>query len=290
MTTDEARSPYVAKFLSLLAPGLGHVYTGRIVPGLAFSGGAVAVGMLGTTASVLGSSSTHTALLVAAGCWLGLWFIAAIDAFRGARRGRGPLSAPLPARPAPSEYDRWYVYAVLAALTLASAASWALAVRERVAQVFHVPSVSMEPTISKGSHVLANELAYRKGPVRRGDVVVFVNPNERSQRYVKRVVALPGETVEMRGGDLLVDGVMLPHESDPSLPGGDGALETNGGARYRIRLVPPDGSGAATPLPATKVPNGQCFVLGDNRSHSIDSRNVGPVPLADIVGRVDHVW
>src|SRR5580692_4794502 len=102
----EAKSPYVTTFLSLLAPGLGHVYTGRIVPGLAFSGGAVAVGMLGTAAAVVASSSTSPTLVVAAGCWLVLWLIGAIDAFRGVRPGAAPPAGAPRSGPARSEYDR----------------------------------------------------------------------------------------------------------------------------------------------------------------------------------------
>jgi signal peptidase I len=152
----------------------------------------------------------------------------------------------------------------------------------------------MEPTVSKGAHVLVNELAYRTGPVKRGDIVVFVNPNERAQRYIKRVVALAGETVEMRGDDVFIDGAMLLHESGGSLSGGDPTItEANGGARYRVFPASSKDSldsGVPKALAATRVPAGHCFVLGDDRRHSIDSRSVGPVPLADIVGRVDYVW
>jgi signal peptidase I len=287
---SNARNPYTATFLSLLAPGLGHIYTGRIVPGLAFSGASVAAGMVGTMAMVGASSSACAAFVVAGGFWVGLWAIAAIDAFRGARSaGASSPSAATASRPT-REYDRWYVYAVLGALTLASASNWALVVRERVVQVFRVPSGSMEPTIAKGSRVLVNELAYRRGPVVRGDIVVFVNPNERSQRYIKRVVALPGDTVEMRGDDVVVDGTTLRRESEAPREGGDAIEETNGGARYRILLAAADDTHEPKAFPATKVPNGYCFVLGDNRRRSTDSRDVGPVPLADLVGRVDHAW
>ncbi len=66
--------------------------------------------------------------------------------------------------------------------------------------------------------------------------------------------------------------------------------ETNGDASYRIRLSPSEDLRAARTFAAMKVPNGHCFLLGDNRHHSVDSREVGPVPLTDIVGRVDRTW
>jgi signal peptidase I len=123
--------------------------------------------------------------------------------------------------------------------------------------------------------------------VRRGDRIVFVNPNERDQSYVKRVVALPGDTVEVRGGDLFVNGVGLAQ-----LPGSaeNVRVEVNGDARYPIVVgAPADDSRPTRASGLVQVPNGHCFVLGDNRNHSIDSRDVGPVPLADVVGRVDYV-
>jgi signal peptidase I len=94
----------------------------------------------------------------------------------------------------------------------------------------------------------------------------------------------------MRGDDVVVDGTTLRRESEAPREGGDAIEETNGGARYRILLAAADDTHEPKAFPATKVPNGYCFVLGDNRRRSTDSRDVGPVPLADLVGRVDHAW
>ena len=256
---ERTRNPYVAKLLSLLAPGLGHLYAGRLVPALALSGGTMALGMLGTVAVVATPSLTRVAVVVAGLGWAVLWLGAAVDAFRAASRGAGSHEqAPL------------YLYAVIAFLSLTSATTWTLAVRERVVEVFHVPTASMEPAIAAGSHLLVDKVAYRTGPVRRGDIVVFINPDARYQTFVKRVVALPGDTVEVRDDAVLVNGA--------SLAGGPVA-EPAGGGR-----------GGDGERQQAKVPTGHCFVLGDNLRHSIDSRDVGPVPLRDIVGRVDRWW
>jgi signal peptidase I len=116
---------------------------------------------------------------------------------------------------------------------------------------------------------------------------VFQNPNERYQDYVKRVVALPGDTVEMRDDDVFINGTMLAHVAAV----GDGVLEeTNGDARYRIMLEASRDPQSTSTFAAIKVPSGHCFLLGDNRHRSIDSRQIGPVPLVDIVGRVDRSW
>jgi signal peptidase I len=272
---NRPRNLLVTAILSALAPGVGHLHRGRVVPGIAFAFGNVVLATLGALVLAAGPGVASPLLVVALGA-LALWIAAVVDSVRGGE------AVP------PGDFNRWYVCVLLGLLSLTGAANWALAVRKEVVQVFHVPSGSMRPTLPLGAHVLVNEMAYRKGPVRRGDVVVFVIPNERYQRYVKRVVALPGDTVEVRGDDLFLNGAKLAQTpaSEENV-----RFETNGDARYPIVVEPPreDSPTTRTPGPV-KVPNGHCFVLGDNRNHSVDSRDVGPVPLADVVGRVDRVF
>jgi len=286
MTTTDRRV-YVSTFLSLLAPGLGHVYGGRWLEGVAFAGGAVAIGMLGTVAVLASAFTAHVALVGATAAWIVLWKIAAASAARGA------LVADTTSEVAPAlgVGARRYFAGLLAVLTFSSVATWVIAVRERVVEVYHVPSHSMEPGMVPGTRLVVDKLAYRSGPVRRGDIVVFVNPNERRQNYVKRVVALPGDLVEMRGDDVVVNGTPLAHDrAEQEADGARVLRETNAGSAYRIRLASWNEDGAPTTLAPMRVPNGSCFLLGDNRGHSIDSREVGPVPLADLIGKVAWTW
>jgi signal peptidase I len=272
---QKERSPYLAVLLSLVAPGLGHVYAGDVVPGLALCGANVAMGMLGTVSIVATPSLARVALLAAAAGWGALWLGAATGAYRTAARRDGP-----------GEHDRWYVYVVLAALSFASATMWAVAVRERVVEVFRIPGASMEPNIAPGTRLLVDKTAYRTGPIRRGDVVVFTNPDERYQAYIKRVVALPGDTIEIRDDTVLVNGTSLEYSTvTASL-----LEERNGDTRYRIALASDAGPRSPSTLAPVKVPGGHCFLLGDNRRQSVDSRWIGPVPLTDIVGRVWRPW
>jgi signal peptidase I len=276
---DTPRNRYVAALLSLLAPGLGHVYAGRVVQGLSLAGGTVAVGMLGTVVILATPSCAGIALLGVGAAWSVCWVTAAVGAFRCVRDASPSL--------APLEHRRGYVCVVLAVLSMSSVALLAVTVREKVAQVFRVPSRSMEPAIAAHARVLVNKRAYRSGPVRRGDVVVFTNPNERYQTYIKRVIALPGDTVEMRDDALFINGTMLAHANATPV----GVIEeSNGDARYRIVLEASRDPRSASTFAAIEVPSGHCFLLGDNRHESVDSRQIGPVPLAEIVGRVDHAW
>ena len=136
-----------------------------------------------------------------------------------------------------------------------------------VAQAFRVQGTSMEPLLRDGDRIVVNKFIYRFQPIERGDVVVFWYPRDPSVSFIKRVVALPGDTVEMRQGRLLVDGREVP---EPYLAEGFRDTDT---------------------LAPTSVSPGQYFVLGDHRRSSNDSRSWGEVPEKYIYGRaVFRFW
>lgn len=157
------------------------------------------------------------------------------------------------------------------AVILVCALSAALIIRTFVFQAFYIPSPSMTNTLQVGNRVLINKLSYRFHDVHHGDIVVFRKPNTaRAQQcyaeddiedLIKRVVALPGETVELKDGQLYVN-------DEP----------------VKESYIKP-GSGAGDPLPRTQVPPGSVWVMGDNREQSRDSRCAGPIPEKDILGR-----
>jgi len=153
----------------------------------------------------------------------------------------------------------------------------ALVIRTFVVQAFKIPSGSMLPTLQIGDHILVNKFIY--GPrlevpltqwslgqlpglrePRAGDVVVFIYPKERDKDFIKRIVAVAGQTVEARGNTLLIDGKQVEDAH----------------AHYEKRDHVDFG-------PYT-VPAGHVFVMGDNRDESYDSRFWGPVPIQDIKG------
>jgi signal peptidase I len=124
-----------------------------------------------------------------------------------------------------------------------------------------VSSQSMSPTLVAGDQVLVDKLSVRWRPPAEGELVVFRDP-ERHELVVKRVVAVSGRTVAIEDAELVVDGVVR-HEPQVDLSRIDSTY-------FGPVVVPPDA----------------VFVLGDNRSESIDSRTYGAVPLDDVVGRV----
>ena len=150
------------------------------------------------------------------------------------------------------------------------------------------------PTLLPGDRILVNKTTYQRRFVRRGDEVVFRVPAEPGMKWAKRVIALPGDTVEVKDNEVFVNGQQLAREPAPraSLAAaaqevkGELFEETNAGRRYRILFA-----ADTKPLPdyaKAKVPDGMCFVLGDNRNNSRDSRTLGFVALSDVLGDVQY--
>jgi signal peptidase I len=128
---------------------------------------------------------------------------------------------------------------------------------------FRIEGDSMEPNLHNGEYVLIDKVSYLLHAPERGDVVVFTPPNE-SRDYIKRVIGLPGDTVQVTGGQVYVNGVLL---DEPYLTG----------------YVNND-------MPARVVEEGRYFVMGDNRNNSSDSRTFGSITPQSIVGRAWLVY
>ncbi len=177
----------------------------------------------------------------------------------------------------------------------------ASSIRDDVVQAFKIPSQSMAPAILPGDRVLLNKARYKIAPVQRGDVVVFRFPDDRRRYYLKRIVALRGEWVEIRDNVVVVnDRPLIQHLAENqstlnfALP--DQArvvIEDDGRRRYAVIVDPT----RPVNMARVKVPHGQCFVLADNRQltadderHFGDSRYFGPIPLVDVMGRVAYVY
>lgn len=182
---------------------------------------------------------------------------------------------------------REYLESIVVAVILA------LFIRTFAVQAFKIPTGSMEPNLLIGDHLLVNKLVYspsagaledalmRKRPIERGHVVVFKFPEDPSRDFIKRVIGLPGETVEIRNKKIHVDGVALDepyaHFIEPPIEPGD----PNFGLRAdTIR----DNWGPQV------VPDDQLLVLGDNRDNSRDSRFWGFLPRDQVKGRALLVY
>jgi signal peptidase I len=167
-----------------------------------------------------------------------------------------------------------------------AAVVFALFARTFLFQAFEVPSPSMEKSVLTGDRLVVNRFIYApsatplaallpRRAVRRGDVIVFRFPGDPRRDFIKRVIGLPGETVAIADKRVTVDGRELIepyafHSDDRTWPD-DPAI--SGDRRRRDQM------------PATRVPEGSYFLLGDNRDDSSDSRSWGPVPAGHLLGR-----
>ena len=169
-----------------------------------------------------------------------------------------------------------------------------------------IPSGSMRPTLPEGDVVLVNRLAYdfklpltdvvvaELGEPQRGDVVTFTSPKD-GVRLIKRLVALPGDVVEMRNEVLYLNGVAADYLSPVAVtePLEDGqtsaiqARERVAGHERAVQVLPE--MNALRSFGPVQVPAGQYFFLGDNRDNSADSRYIGMVPRHLLIGRAHHV-
>ena len=184
-----------------------------------------------------------------------------------------------------------------------------LVFRSAVADWMYVPTGSMNPTIVEGDRVLIDKAAYgwrvpfttlrltHGDDPRRGDIVIFASPED-GETLIKRVVGLPGDTIQMRDERLLINGRELAYApsgdpADPDLPSTTRAQErlyareSLADRQHAIMLLPR--RAAARSFGPVTVPEGQYLMLGDSRDNSKDSRYIGLVPRDSIVGRAFRV-
>jgi len=180
-------------------------------------------------------------------------------------------------------------------------------IRSVIADWNDVPSGSMRPTILEGDRIYVNKLAFglrvpfthtwmaRWGEPKRGDIVTFASPAD-GVRLVKRVVGVPGDTIELRDNHLIVNGVQAEMDitgpSSVELPTGaripvELGRENLGGVEHAVTIIP--GSGSRSTFGPIVVPPGKFFCMGDNRDMSNDSRYIGMVPLESFYGRCPGV-
>jgi signal peptidase I len=273
--SDDAPAPRrhvgLALLLSVLCTGLGQIYAGRGRRG----GILIALALLQQPAlRLLCHVGPSNAVLVALGgipaFGLGLFVFALVDAGRLAARASRPYR--------PRAYNHAWLYAGLILFAAVWDVGGALWTRAMGFEAFRSASDSMAPGIRRGERFLVNKT--RVEDLRRGDVVVFRRPGLRRRDYVKRIVALAGESVRVAGGRVWIDGRPLRYRDR-----GDGVVgESDGRRTWRVK----PGEGGA-PQAAVVVPPDCVYVLGDDRAGSEDSRAFGSVPLGDVLGVAEYV-
>ncbi|HWE66305.1 MAG TPA: signal peptidase I [Acidimicrobiales bacterium] len=179
-------------------------------------------------------------------------------------------------QPARSRRGRWLIETLV---VVAVALVIAVVLRTFVVGTYSIPSGSMEPTLNVNDRILVDKLSYHLHGIGRTDIVVFSTPpNEHCagppvKDLVKRIIGLPGETISLSGGQVYINGKLLPQ---PWLPAVTQRSTTPGPGAQPYALAHP-----------FKIPADHVYVMGDNRTESCDSRYWGPIKESTIVGKVD---
>lgn len=279
----QPRRPLLAAFMSLILPGFGQLYNGEIHKAIwLFLGFALlSLPAMVLVALYLPASWMLPTLILSLLLILALWLYGIVDAFWQARKLQH------------YEARAWQgsgVYALI--LILCSVVALPLLtdyINHNILASFRLPSESMSPSVLRGDIIFADKRYNKpefKQAVKRGDIAIFVYPNDRTTYFIKRIIGLPGDKIRIQGADIFVNDKSLRTQAQQ---GEKNLLVTE---QYEDQQWQVQWQQISRQLPQTEmiVPNGEVFVLGDNRSVSRDSRYFGTVPLQDVVGKAKQIW
>jgi signal peptidase I len=280
-------SPAIAAILSLLSLGTGHVYAAEPWRAFGFFGAsALAVALWGVLFRplylTLGLAGVAIPLVLPAA----IYVLAAFDAAKRARTR-------------PVRYPVWLVAVAFVAFSIFRGFV-ASGLRFFFVEAFKIPSGGDVPTLMIGDHTFVDKLTPRRRPPQRGELIVFPFPEHPDQDFVKRVVGLPGDTVQTTEDGVLLNGWPVPrckvgrlHYADESMAhDGDVWVEFLGESSY---LIFEDAAAGVRTTGTWHVKPGELFVMGDNRENSHDSRMWyggagGGVPIRTVRGMPLTVW
>lgn len=257
MERSKQRNQAVAAILTLFAGGVGFLYVGKIWHALGLSMlPVVVIALFAWSGLMFAATGFYAFLLIIVVVFFGAPALAVVYA----RRAGVAVLRP---------YQRWYVYIVWL-LGFGFLSSFALGHRAEALgyETFRFPSSSMRETLLPGDYFVSNTWKYRDRLPVRGELVVFLFPVDPSIKYVKRVIGLPGDTVEIK----------------------QGVVRVNGEVMQEIYVKPENNVKTASMDATFVVPDESFFVLGDNRDYSNDSRYWGFVPGDHLHGSVEYIW
>lgn len=287
------RKPLFALALSLFLTGLGQVYNGKLKKGILLFLISIFFPFLLFQLSVVGPDKMLIVfLLLSLLADLAIYIWAALDAWKQAKRIRKNYTLKI--------YNKLYVYILLIIL-------WNLSFFGPIfdwqkicffAFPYRMSTGSMMPAVLPGDLIMTDrriDHSAENHGLKRGDLVVFKYPKNKKTHFIKRLIGVPGDEIEIKGMELYVNGEKrtgeevsyLEERRKENIKGGTVSFYEEGDSgTYVVFYI----EGTARKDLKVTVPEGYCFVLGDNRDNSMDSRHWGMVPLNDVVARAKQVY
>jgi signal peptidase I len=260
MDSLKKREPILAFLLSLVTPGLGHIYNGQLKEGLCYLVGFLLVYVI--FSSLLLKFYGMVCYLV---IMVGLFLFILLDALLGAIKLRAI---------ALKSYNKWYIYLaifLLGSVVIRPLLGWTI--KNNIVKAYKIPSSGMEPALLVGDHLIANTRIYKSEKPKRGDMVIFEFSKDPSKDFIKRVIGMEDEKVEVIDNKIYINDKLL---DDPW-----GYFEDDGSTK---------GLPVLEKFGPVVVPKDSLFVLGDNRNNSQDSRFFGFVNIKKVKGKPLYLY
>jgi len=263
------RKPIIAALLSSVTPGLGQVYNGQMIKGIIFF---CATNLLIVLLSFTGLQFSFYGLAAIIMLTLLFWLFIVLEAwFAAAKIKEIRLKS----------YNKWYIYLLIVLLTFGiDFISTDFLVKDVLRiRGYRIQSGSMQPTLREGDCVMVNIKHYGSKKLQRGDLVVYKFPEDPTKEFLGRVIGLEGEKLEIRNKWVYVNNSPLQED-----------YKTHEDSRIFAEKDFPDSDSIRDNYGPVIVPWGSCFVLGDNRDKSYDSRYWGFLPLKSITGKASYLY
>lgn len=270
------RNYFIGFILSFICPGLGHMYSGKLKLGLIIY---LIVLIISLSIGILINSGTSFLLVV--GILILITNATCIHCLLTIKKNR-TISL--------SSYNKWYFYVLPLILNIILNNAF-----PKKYETFHVPAISMAPTIQAGDYVYA-EYNFK---IQRGDIIIFKYPNDPSVKFIKRIIAIPGDSIEIINKVVFVNDKPITTRPlkidnlnkiiDKSFHDKTFELFESDTFNSKHRILIDQNSSSLKDFPKTTVPQNSYFVLGDNRDFSSDSRIWGFVPKENIIAKANFI-
>lgn len=269
MDAQKPKEPLLAIMLTFILSGLGQLYAGKPKRGILFLTIQILVGLGLGLYAISPNTKTYLITLIPVVLLFAFGIFVVFDAYFCARNFNKANNLE---RKLSKGKRILLIFGVLFFLVGPNLGTpIAVYIRSNIIQAFRFPSGSMRPTIVEGDRLLTDKSIYKKSEPQRGDLIVFVYPPDDSRDFLKRLIAFGGETVEIKSGDVYVNGQLIMD------------LKIKDKYYYNRGEYGQEGN-------PVKVPEGHYYVLGDNSGSSSDSRFWGFVPEDNLIGKIYKIY